>query len=270
MSLVIEERDDDELGVTIDLPERPSPVSVLEPPFSDDDISPAVVKRGTLAHYLNHFSSFMVDLSPAIISVEFPREPLEIELEEDDICIAKVDDRVRTIEEDKESVLNQVRALLQASDLKWEDLYLKSQNSDLLIEPSLLRDQHFFKDNAKLLVDCVNEALLEACACFFGRSCFSLVKQRIKPVPSMDFTIHEACRVVKWHLNPIPLPRSLEQIVGKDLSRRGSWLDLTFEGEGISFEMCESIFSELLRDIIVSSVDEFSEGAWQLEIRRPS
>ncbi|KAI4369882.1 hypothetical protein MLD38_018278 [Melastoma candidum] len=232
LSLIIERCEDRE--VVINLPERPSPVSVLEPMFSDNDISPAVVGR---------------------------------EFEEGDICISEADDHVRTFKEDEDSVLDRVRALLQASDLKWEDIYLKSQSSGRLIKSPLLHDQHFFKDDAELLVDCVNEALSEACACFIGRSCLSLVKQRIKPLPCMNFTIHEVCREVKWHLSPIPPPRSLEQIVGKDLSKQLSWMDLTIEGEGIGFEVCESILSELLQDIIVTSEDDV---AGQLEIQRPS
>lgn len=31
---------DENLESTVDMPERPSPVSVLEPPFTEDDISP--------------------------------------------------------------------------------------------------------------------------------------------------------------------------------------------------------------------------------------
>ncbi|KAI4364728.1 hypothetical protein MLD38_020782 [Melastoma candidum] len=225
------EKDDEDMETTIDLPERPSPVSVLEPHFSEDDVGPEIFGRGI--HVQNSRSTK-------------GRQHLEIELEEDDDSYVDEADAREGTFEDTGLVLDRVAALLGTSDLTWEDLYLKSQSS---CQPSLFCDRHLFKDDTEYLIDCVGEVLSETCACFIGRSCLSLTRQRIKPVPSTDFIIHKVCRGVKWHLDPIPHPRSLEQIIRKDMSRAGSWMDLTYTGESIVFKLGDAIFSELLGEI---------------------
>ncbi|KAI4378005.1 hypothetical protein MLD38_015552 [Melastoma candidum] len=234
---LILEKDNEDMETSSELPERPSPVSVLEPHFSEDDVSPEIFGRG-------------VNVKNLCLTAGFPRQHLEIELEEDeDISVDKADAREGIFEEDSGLVLDRVAALLGTLDLTWEDLYLKSQSTGQLFEPSLHCDSHLFKDNGKFLIDCVNEVLSETCARLVGHSCLPFAGQRIKPAPSADFIVHEVCQGVKWHLDPIPHPHSLEQIIGKGMSREGSWMDLTSVGESIAFEFGDAIFSELLEEI---------------------
>lgn len=59
---------------------------------------------------------------------------------------------------------------------------------------------------------------------------------------------------------PLPPPRTLEQIVRKDMARRGTWMDLGLDAETIGFEMGEDILGELMEDTILSLVSESPES----------
>lgn len=59
---------------------------------------------------------------------------------------------------------------------------------------------------------------------------------------------------------PLPLPRTLEQIVRKDMARRGTWMDLGLDAETIGFDMGETILTELMEDTILSLACESPES----------
>ena len=71
---------------------------------------------------------------------------------------------------------------------------------------------------------------------------------------------------VCWHVLPLPPPRTLEQIVRKDMVRRGTWMDLELDAETIGFEMGEAILTELMEDTILSLVSESSVSV-QFELK---
>ncbi|XP_030533648.1 uncharacterized protein LOC115743139 [Rhodamnia argentea] len=227
----------EDLELVIDRSDRPSPVSVLEPLFTEDDISPAC--------------PVPVELSTQSLLVEF----------EDDFSTTDEEIYLRNFEAEKELVFEYVKKVLEVSNLDCDDLYLKSQSSDQLIELSVLDEVDFFGDHLhsdhKLLFDCINEVLLEVFE--YDGSCYpsvSFVKRRINPIPNMKYAVLEVCRGVHWHLLPLPLPRSLEQIVQKDMSRMGTWMGLHFDVQNIGVEMSEAIIAELIEEIMSSCVNE--------------
>lgn len=237
----------EDLELVIDRSDRPSPVSVLEPPFTEYDISPA--------------SPAPVELSTESLLVEF----------EDDFSTTDKEIYLRNFEVEKELVFEYVKKVLEASNLNCDDLYLKSQSSDRLIEPSVLDKVDFFGDHLhydqKLLFDCINEVLLEVFE--YYNSCypsFSFVKRRIRRIPAMKYAVLEVCRGVHWHLLPLPLPRSLEQIIQKDMSRTGTWMDLRFDAENIGVEVSEAIIAELMDELMSSCVNESVQRANALQL----
>lgn len=171
---------------------------------------------------------------------------------------------------EKELVLEYVKKVLEASNLNCDDLYLKSQSSDQLIELSVLDKVDFFGGHLhydqKLLFDCINEVLLDVFEyyniCYPG---LSFVKRRIRSIPNMKYAVLEVCGGVHWHLLPLPLPRSLEQIIRKDMSRTGAWMDLRFDVENIGVEMSEAIIAELMDEIMLSRVNERVQRANALQ-----
>lgn len=175
---------------------------------------------------------------------------------------------------EKELVFEYVKKVLEVSNLNCDDLYLKSQSSDQLIELSVLDKVDSFGDHLhydqKLLFDCINEVLLEVFE--YNNSCcpsLSFVKRRIWPIPNMKYAVFEVCRGVHWHLLPLPLPRSLEQIVQKDMSRMGTWMNLHFDVENIGVKMSEAIIAELIEEIMLSCVNERLRRANALQLVLP-
>lgn len=64
---------------------------------------------------------------------------------------------------------------------------------------------------------------------------------------------------VCWHVLPLPPPHTLEQIVRKDMARRGTWMDLQLDVETVGCEMGDAILAELMEDTILSLVSESTE-----------
>ncbi|KAL5863482.1 hypothetical protein ACOSQ3_000996 [Xanthoceras sorbifolium] len=223
----------------IDILERPSPVSVLEPLFAEDDISPASTRSN---------------------SGEIPVQPLRIKFEEHDPSTADQTIRVKSSMEDKELIYKYVKAVLQASVLNWDELCIKLLSTDQLIDPLLSDEVEFFPSKLcyeqKLLFDCINEVLMEVCGHYFGCSPWvSFAKPYIRPVPNMENVLGEVWDGVLWHLLPLPIPPTLDQTVSKDMAKSGTWMDLRYDTDSFGIEMGEAILEDLMEDTILSCVN---------------
>ncbi|KAF8017118.1 hypothetical protein BT93_H2349 [Corymbia citriodora subsp. variegata] len=228
-----------DLEIAVDKPERQSPVSVLEPLFMEDDISPARTTSRS---------------EPSI-------QPLKIKFEDEIPHAPGHGIHIKTSMEGKESLLAYVEAVLHASGLGGREFYLRSELSDQLIEPSVFDEVDFLYDqlhfDQKLVFDCINEVLLEVCQHYFGCSPWvSFVKPSIKPVRDIRSTIHEVWEGVHWHLLPLSPPCILEHIVRKDMVKSGKWMDLRFDSESIGVEMGDAIFDELIDEILDCCMEE--------------
>ncbi|XP_031398850.1 uncharacterized protein LOC116209370 [Punica granatum] len=226
-----------------DKPERPSPVSVLEPLFTEEDLSPA---------------------RTAVRSVKLPIEQLEIKFEDGDNFTPKKRGNVsksRTeAEEEEETLILYIRSVLRACGLNWNELYLKSQSSDELLEPSSYGEADFFCNcpqyDQNLVFDCINEVLLEVCDDYF-RFCprVSFVKPIIRPIPDLKDAIHEVWERVRWHLLLMPQPQTLDQIVRRDMAKGDKWMDLRPDTESIGFETGDEILDDLIEDYVGESLE---------------
>lgn len=157
--------------------------------------------------------------------------------------------------EEKESVFECVQLLIQSSGCNLDEFYSRWLSSNLLLDPSLVNEiQFFFNQHCSyLLFDCINEVLVEICENYFG---CSFVKSGIRPLPNLKSAILEISEVVHWHLLHLPLPRSIDQIVRKDMARTETWMDLRFDMEAIGFNLGEDILVDLLEDTILGYISE--------------
>lgn len=178
---------------------------------------------------------------------------LQIEFEDSDVFTTAQDIYTQIL--NKESVFHYVKAVLRTFVLNWDQLYLKSLSSDELLEISLLREVDFLGDflfrDKKLLLDCINEVLLEFCVHYSLLPCFYFSNK--------IHAIHKVCERVYWHLLQPPLPRTLEQIISKDLSGSEVWMDLYSEAENLGADMGEIILEELIQDTFTSCVNRTPE-----------
>lgn len=156
--------------------------------------------------------------------------------------------------EEGDILLLYVRSVLQACGLNWNELYLKSQSSLELLEPSFYGATDFFCNHPQydqnLVFDCINEVLLEMIDHHF-RFCplLSFTKPIVRPIPDLKDATGEVWQQVYWHLLPMPLPRTLDQIVHRDMNSE-KWMDLRAGTEGIGFEMSDKILDDLIEDCV--------------------
>ncbi|CAM8974460.1 unnamed protein product [Rhodiola kirilowii] len=232
--------DTDDLASPIDKSERPSPISVLEHVFSEDEVSPS-------------------DVTSHNGSVE-PRRlrPICIQFDEDELSTTAHDAYIQGCVDNREMVFKYVEAVLPSTELCWEEIYMTSLISSQLLDGSLFDEAgrlfgQLPYDDRRLLFDCANQILNGMCQRYFG-GCplISFLKLNIRPVPKPENVIQEVWEGVEWHLLPPPYPQSLEQIVRKDLERDAAWMDLRLDLEGLSVEMEITILHELIEDAVLS------------------
>ncbi|KAK2972499.1 hypothetical protein RJ640_002310 [Escallonia rubra] len=229
----------------IDRTGRPSPRSVLEPLFTEDDISPAS------------------NNSPRGVTAI---QPLHIHFEERASSATSQAICIRTCIEDEESAFEYVEAVLLASGLDWDEYLLRWISVQELLDTSLFDEVELFSNRSghdqKLLFDCTNEVLKEVCECCFGCS-FAI--RNIRPVPKGMNLINEVWEGVEWRLVQQPPPCSLDQLVGKDMSKSGTWMDLRFKINHIVMDLGNSILEELTEDAIL----DFVSGSMERELSVP-
>nr|KYP64209.1 hypothetical protein KK1_018800 [Cajanus cajan] len=234
----------EELESGTDVSGRPSPVSVLDTSFSDDDFGPGHSR-----------------CQPVIL----PVQPLQIQFEEHDSSPEEQLDRGNYCLEENDLIYDYIKAVLHASGLTRDQMLMKCLSSDKILDPSLFDQVEFFSNllchDQKLLFDSINEVLMDVCQHYFGVSPWvSFVNPSMRPSPSMKRLIFKVWEGVCWHMLPLPLPRTLEQIVRKDMARRGTWMDLGLDAETIGFDMGETILTELMEDTILSLACESPES----------
>ncbi|KAD6453225.1 hypothetical protein R6Q59_014983 [Mikania micrantha] len=215
-----------------DKTEKPSPVSVLEPLFSDNEISPA----GTISR-----------------PVEYAIQPLCIRFEDQEIC-------TRNCMENEESAFEYVEAVLLASDLNWDEFGKRWLLSMQILDSSLYDEVEIFSNrpshDQRLLFDSTNEVLDEVCDCYldFFRQ-LSFIKRKIQPVPKGANLINEVWERIELHLKD-NYPLSLDQLVKKDLGISRTWMDLSSDSREIVFEINEFIFEDMMDDTLLSFVND--------------
>ncbi|CAN4111590.1 unnamed protein product [Withania somnifera] len=228
----------------VDRKERPSPASVLEPLFSEDDVSPA--------------STICRPVDPEI-------QPRKIHFEEPVSSVSEQDCPIVCFE-NEESAFEYVEAVLLGSGLNWDEFLMRWLSSDQILDPSLFDEVELFSSRSchdqKLLFDCANEVLEAVCERYFGcNPRVSLGKHNIRPVPKGMDLINEVWEGVEWYILQYSAPHSLDQLVKKDMERSGTWMNLRLDFGHIGVEMGEIILEELVDDTILSISGDILEYA---------
>ncbi|KAJ7977128.1 Phosphatidylinositol N-acetyglucosaminlytransferase subunit P-related [Quillaja saponaria] len=171
-------------GVGSENQDQPSPISVLEPPFEEDDNAAQESSANTKAGHLGTHAvkSKLIDKSPPIESIartlswddtcaEVTPYPLkssmvspDTEVEEQDwlvfvqtlLSVAGLDDQVKS-----ESFLSRWHSLESPLDPSLRDKYANLN----VKEPVQQAKQRQWRSNRKLVFDCVNESLMEITGC---------------------------------------------------------------------------------------------------------
>lgn len=224
--------------------ERPSPISVLDPLFSEDDISPA----RTISK-----------------PVELEIQPRQINFEEQMSC-SDQGTCMQTSLQDEESAFEYVEAVLLGSGLNWDEYLLRWLSSCPILDSVLYDEVELFSSRSraeqKLLFDCTNEVLEEVCNSYFG-SLSGGERQSMRTIPKAMDLILEIWRGVEWHiLQHPPPPQSLDQLVRNDMAKSKSraWMDLRADTQNIGEEMEKAILETLVEDIISSFINDTSHS----------
>ncbi|KAK8952192.1 hypothetical protein KSP39_PZI004865 [Platanthera zijinensis] len=210
-SLIINEHVSSEF--IVDKPDRPSPVSVLEPFFIEDDASPdrpSIKDSFTIAELL------------------MPLQPNYLNNREDSAIVITTSDysipRQRCCSSEllpRSSVFDEIKAL------------------------------NLYGEDPKLISDCVNEAFLERKDPQFQTyPCVYFLKSTVRPpILTEDLIIQEVCKTIESYLSS-QFQCTLNDIMRKDMGCT-KWMDLRLQMEWIIAEIGCSIFDELMEEIIV-------------------
>lgn len=215
---------------TKDREEHPSPVSVLEPFFTEDVNSPPsiILRRAGRPLQLRRLdyegcSSEASPIDPTIIPTT---------------CI-----------DEKDSLSGYVNAVLQASRLNWDELSAIMPLTEQLICESLFDEVELPSADSpydlKLLFDHINEVLLEVHRCHFGLPPWlSFIKSKIQFAPLERQVVDQVMKDADFYLLPRTEKRTLDQLVGKDVANSGSWLDIRLYTEEIVSQISEYVLEE--------------------------
>ncbi|KAD4982699.1 hypothetical protein R6Q59_002324 [Mikania micrantha] len=234
-SLLVSDGKNEEVEITSDdKTSKPSPVSVLEPLFSDDDISPArSVSRSAESSIQPRRIQFKETVTPT---------------ENQETCIFG--------HTNEESVYEYVEAVLLASDLNWNEFEQRWLSSAQILDHSLYDELQIFSSRARhdqlLLFDTTNEILNEVCDCliaFFPT--FSNCKPSTHQLPKGIDLINEVWERIESRIN-CHHRRSLDQLIKKDFQVSRTWIDLRLETREIAMEIEELMLEDMIDATILS------------------
>ncbi|XP_020249821.1 uncharacterized protein LOC109827255 isoform X2 [Asparagus officinalis] len=208
----------------LEKPDRPSPVSVLEPFFLEDTISPGSTTANHVVLALQHQQ---IDFQDHIHSTIV-------------LTAQDSEDQPSTCFDEKKAIFGYVTTLLQSSGTNHSQILETHSSSYQFLDSSVLEEVgtmfSLSPDDAMLLFDCTNEVLAEIKERLF--CCTSWV-HIIKPSSQVilrgpDF-IQEVCKGIDRHLQ-------LSELEGR------SWMDLWSEIEETVFEMADIILDEIIEE----------------------
>ncbi|KAL8227910.1 hypothetical protein R6Q57_015494 [Mikania cordata] len=235
-SLLVSDGKNEEVEITSDgKTSKPSPVSVLEPLFSDDDdISPArSVSRSAESSIQLRRIQFKETVTPT---------------ENQETCIFG--------HTDEESVYEYVEAVLLASDLNWNEFEQRWLSSAQILDHSLYDELQIFSSRARhdqlLLFDTTNEILNEVCDClidFFPT--FSNCKPSTHQLPKGIDLINLVWERIESRIN-CHHPRSLDELIKKDFEVSRTWIDLRLETREIAMEIEELMLEDMIDATVLS------------------
>ncbi|KAK7369695.1 hypothetical protein VNO80_11738 [Phaseolus coccineus] len=144
-------------------------------------------------------------------------------------------------------ITDYVREILHGFNLKWDELTLK-RSCDQLLDPYTfveLKEKPSQLSGGTILHDCVIETLMQV----YQNSGFPLHVPNIQAYVVKKLVVKDITELVNLHFHPHPSPLTLEQLVEKDLARRGSWLNIQVDAEDIAVEVEKDVLTKLVLEI---------------------
>ncbi|WMV43904.1 hypothetical protein MTR67_037289 [Solanum verrucosum] len=208
----------------MDRGDHPSPVSVLEPVFTDDLISPSRNEPSVTV------------LQPRRIDFE---GCLNKESTDNAILNRAEPDALRTY----------IQSSLHTLHLNWEELWLNRHLSEQMLDAMLSDELETLAlqchSEPKLLMDYTNEALLEAYDSHFRfPPWLSFFQPKIWSFPPEKHLVEKVMNEVRQHLIPLMEQPTLNDHVEIDLSKSGSWLDIRNDTEDVLTQITDDVLEE--------------------------
>ncbi|CAG7867736.1 unnamed protein product [Brassica rapa] len=216
---------------------------------------PSLLFASSPSHYISRTDEYELVLDPLFIGYEISparageakRQTLCNQFEEKD------DDPM----DEKETVFKYVKGVLGAIDSSWEEMHLKTEFSDQILNPALFNNIQFYPSRLcaadhdhELLFDSINELIFEFCR-------FPQWVSFVKPITqvfsfSSENFVDEVQKEVYCRLFPLQFADSVDHIIREDMDKGGNWLDdVRSEVECIGFETSELILNELLEQLML-------------------
>ncbi|KAL3499336.1 hypothetical protein ACH5RR_038429 [Cinchona calisaya] len=218
---------------------HPSPVSVLEPFSPEEANSPTNITAKQDECLLQPRHIDFDDHS----QVKSPEDP-------------KVD-ITESIDDEEEYMSACVRAVMQTSNLKFDDLLASSHSSlprglKTYTVDSVGLFQVESNCELNLQLDCIHQVLLGVCDYYFGYSPWlSFLKPNIRPAPMERNVIDEVVKEVNCYTSPKLGQPTLDQLVQSDMAKFGLWLELRPDTEDIVIQIAEDVLQESVLDTIL-------------------
>ena len=150
-------------------------------------------------------------------------------------------------------ILDCSREILQVFSLKWDEIVMKHESSDHSRDPSRfdeLKGSIRQLSGDTVLLDCVIETFMEVYQnCGFPLH-IATKSPSVQAYVAKKVLVKEIAEVISLHFLPHPSQITLEQIVGKDLARSGSWLNIQVDTEDIVIEVEEDDLENLVLEIV--------------------
>ncbi|KAL1364400.1 hypothetical protein HN51_012602 [Arachis hypogaea] len=144
------------------------------------------------------------------------------------------------------------REIVKVFGLKWDELVMKCESADMH-DPStfdeLKGSMGQLSCNA-ILLDCVMQAFMEVYQnCGFP---FNIARKNphFQAYFAKKILAQEIAEVIKLHFVPHPSQITLDQLVGKDLERSESWLNIQVDIEHIVKEVEEDVLEDLVLEMV--------------------
>lgn len=150
-----------------------------------------------------------------------------------------------------ESESDYYRGILQTLSLKWDEMVMKCESSS---DPSTFEELKGLTSQEcedTILFDCVKEVFLEIYQnfCRFPLQC-SAIKPNVQAYVLKRRMVNDVKQVINLHHQHHQSLRTLEQLVEKDLARRGSWLNVQVDAQDFALEVEEHVLQSLILEFV--------------------
>lgn len=149
-----------------------------------------------------------------------------------------------------------IKEILQVISLKWNELVMKYEPPDQLTDPSTFEERKRLANQLcdstnTVFFDYVKEVFTETYQNFI-RSMYqcSVINSEIQAYVFKRIMVNEVKEVINLLHCQHQSAKTLNELIEKDLARRGSWLNVQVDAEDIAVEVEEDVLQELILEII--------------------